>query len=106
AFLALLEHAIVPVVNENDAVATEEIKVGDNDNLSALVATLVDADLLLMLTDQGGLYTADPRTDPTAKLIPEVRRIDESLRALASGSKTGLGTGGMITKLEAADKAR
>jgi glutamate 5-kinase len=106
AFLALLEHAIVPVVNENDAVATEEIKVGDNDNLSALVATLVDADLLLLLTDQGGLFTADPRTDPAAQLIPEVRRIDESLRALAGGSKTGLGTGGMITKLEAADKAR
>jgi glutamate 5-kinase len=72
AFSALLEHRIVPIVNENDAVATEEIKVGDNDNLSALVATLVSADLLLILTDQPGLFTADPRKDPNAQLIPEV----------------------------------
>lgn len=106
AFLALLEHRIVPIVNENDAVATEEIKVGDNDNISALVATLVGADLLVILTDQPGLFTADPRADPTAQLIPEVRRIDETLRALAGGSKSGLGVGGMVTKLEAADKAR
>jgi glutamate 5-kinase len=105
-FLALLEHRIVPIVNENDALATEEIKVGDNDNLSALVATLVDADLLLLLTDQRGLFTADPRNNPDAQLIPEVRRIDETLRALAGGSKSGLGVGGMVTKLEAADKAR
>ena len=90
----------------NDAVATEEIKVGDNDNLSALVTTLTDADLLLLLTDQPGLFTADPRTRPDAELIPEVRRIDETLRATAGDSRTGLGTGGMITKLEAADKAR
>jgi glutamate 5-kinase len=106
AFSALLEHRVVPVVNENDAVATEEIKVGDNDNLSALVATLVGADLLILLTDQRGLFTADPRTHPEAQLIPEVRKIDETLRALAGGSKSGLGVGGMITKLEAADKAR
>jgi glutamate 5-kinase len=106
AFSVLLDHRIVPIVNENDAVATEEIKVGDNDNLSALVATMIGAHLLLMLTDQPGLFTADPRTDPTAQLIPEVRRIDETLRALAGGSKTGLGVGGMVTKLEAADKAR
>jgi glutamate 5-kinase len=104
--LALLEHRIVPIINENDAIATEEIKVGDNDNLSALVATLVDADLLVLLTDQAGLYTADPRSDPSAQLIGEVRRIDEALRALAGGSKSGLGVGGMVTKLEAADKAR
>ncbi len=105
-FLALLEHRIVPIVNENDAVAPEEIKVGDNDNLSALVATLVNADLLLMLTDQPGLYTADPRTDPNAQLIPEVRKIDETLRQLAGGSVSGLGTGGMYTKLQAVDTAR
>jgi glutamate 5-kinase len=102
----LLANKIVPIVNENDAVATEEIKVGDNDNLSALVAVLADADLLLLITDQPGLFTADPRTDPNAKLIPEVRTIDESLKRLAGGSKSGLGVGGMITKLQAADVAR
>ena len=105
-FAALLEQRIVPVVNENDAVANEEIKVGDNDNLSALVAVLTGADLLVLLTDQPGLYTADPRTHPEAELIREVHTIDESLRALAGGSKTGLGVGGMITKLQAADIAR
>ncbi len=103
---ALLEQGIVPIVNENDAVATEEIKVGDNDNLSALVAILADADLLLLLTDQPGLFTADPRLNPNAALIPEVRDIDASLRALAGGSRSGLGVGGMITKLQAADMAR
>lgn len=106
AFSALLENRIVPVVNENDAVATEEIKVGDNDNLSALVATLSNADLLLILTDQSGLYTADPRVDPDAQLIPEVHRIDEALRAQAGGTTTGLGVGGMVTKLAAANVAR
>ncbi|GIV75621.1 glutamate 5-kinase [Litorilinea aerophila] len=105
-FSALLEHRIVPVVNENDAVATEEIKVGDNDNLSALVATLVHADLLLILTDQPGLFTADPRVDPNAQLISEVHRIDPALRAHARGSSSGLGVGGMVTKLEAANIAR
>ena len=105
-FSALLEHRIVPVVNENDAVATEEIKVGDNDNLSAMVATLAGADLLLILTDQPGLFTADPRVDPNAQLIPEVHRIDEALRAQAGGTSTGLGVGGMVTKLAAANVAR
>lgn len=104
--LALLEQRIVPVVNENDAVATSEIKVGDNDNLSALVALLAEADLLLLLTDQAGLFTADPRTKPNAELIPEVRAIDETLRRLAGGSGSGLGVGGMATKLQAADIAR
>ncbi|MFW6096688.1 MAG: glutamate 5-kinase [Chloroflexota bacterium] len=103
---ALLEQRIVPVVNENDAVATSEIKVGDNDNLSALVALLAEADLLLLLTDQPGLFTADPRTDPDAELIPEVRQIDETLRQLAGDSVSGLGVGGMATKLQAADVAR
>ena len=79
---ALLEHGIVPIVNENDAVATAEIKVGDNDNLSALIALLAEADLLLLLTDQPGLFTADPRTNPDAQLIPEVRTIDETPRSI------------------------
>jgi len=103
---ALLEHHIVPVINENDAVATAEIKVGDNDNLSALVALLAEANLLLLLTDQEGLFTADPHTHPDAQLIPEVRTIDEQLYRLAGGSVTGLGVGGMTTKLQAADVAR
>jgi len=103
---ALLEHRIVPIINENDAVATAEIKVGDNDNLSALAVLLAEADLLLLLTDQPGLFTADPRTDPDAQLIPEVRTIDETLRRLAGGSVSGLGVGGMSTKLQAADVAR
>lgn len=106
AFSILLRHRIVPVVNENDAVATEEIKVGDNDNLSALVATLTNADLLLLLTDQPGLFTADPRMNPEAELIPEVHRIDDNLRATAGGTNTGLGVGGMATKLQAANVAR
>jgi glutamate 5-kinase len=106
ALAALLEQRIVPVINENDAVATEEIRVGDNDNLSALVAALVGADLLVLLTDQPGLFTADPRTDPSAELIPEVHHIDQTLRALAGDSVSGLGTGGMVTKLQAANTAR
>ena len=96
----------MPIINENDAVATEEIKVGDNDNLSALVSTLAEAELLLMLTDQPGLFTADPRTNPNAQLIPEVHKIDETVKALAGGSVSGLGVGGMATKLQAADVAR
>jgi glutamate 5-kinase len=102
----LLAHRIVPVINENDAVVTEEIKVGDNDNLSALITILARANLLLLLTDQPGLFTADPRTNPEATLIPEVRQIDETLRRLAGGSISGLGVGGMVTKLQAADLAR
>lgn len=102
----LLEHNIVPIINENDAVTTAEIKVGDNDNLSALVTILAGADLLLLLTDQPGLFTADPRTNPEAQLIPEVKTIDETLRRLAGESVSGLGVGGMITKLQAADAAR
>ncbi|MDP5214018.1 glutamate 5-kinase [Pseudoalteromonas tunicata] len=103
---ALLKHHIVPIINENDAVATAEIKVGDNDNLSALTAILAQADQLLLLTDQPGLFTADPRSNPDATLITEVNKIDDNLRALAGGSGTNLGTGGMATKLQAADAAR
>ncbi|MDX1430445.1 MAG: glutamate 5-kinase, partial [Rhodothermales bacterium] len=86
---ALLEHRIVPVVNENDAVATAEIRVGDNDNLSALLALIIEADLLLLLTDQAGLFTSDPMTDPDAELIPEVRSIDATLRNVAGTSSSG-----------------
>ncbi|MGX9417098.1 glutamate 5-kinase [Vibrio sp. WJH972] len=103
---ALVDGGIIPVVNENDAVATTEIKVGDNDNLSALVGILCGADKLLLLTDQKGLFTADPRKDPNAELIKEVTRIDDTLREIAGGSGTTLGTGGMATKLQAADIAR
>ena len=106
ALHALLERGVVPIINENDAVATAEIKVGDNDNLSALVALLAEADLLLILTDQGGLFTGDPRTHPDAQLIPEVRTIDETLLRIAGDSVSGLGVGGMATKLQAADVAR
>ncbi|MFO6422868.1 glutamate 5-kinase [Motilimonas sp. KMU-193] len=101
----LLKHRIIPIVNENDAVATSEIKVGDNDNLSALAAILADADLLLLLTDQSGLFTADPRTNKDAKLISQITEITDEIRLLAGGSVSGLGTGGMATKLQAADVA-
>ncbi len=102
---AILAHGIVPVINENDAVATEEIRVGDNDNLSALVASLLHSDLLLILSDIDGLFTADPRKDADAALIHEVREISDDVRALATGSKTGLGVGGMSTKIQAAELA-
>jgi glutamate 5-kinase len=104
----LLEGGIVPIINENDTVATEEIRFGDNDNLCALVASLVEADLLLLLTDQAGLFTGDPRKDENARLIRRVdpMEIPEEFWAAAGGSQTGLGTGGMVTKLRAADLAR
>jgi len=100
--LALLDRQVVPIVNENDVVATEEIKIGDNDNLSALVANLIDADLLVLLTDQAGLYTADPRRDPGATLIAEVPVISDEIVSLAAGAGTARGTGGMVTKVQAA----
>ncbi len=103
---ALLDHNVVPIINENDAVATAEIKVGDNDNLSALVAILANAEKLLLLTDQEGLFTGDPRSDANATLINEVVHINDELRELAGGSGTTLGTGGMATKLQAAEIAR
>jgi glutamate 5-kinase len=102
--LACLLHGVLPIINENDVVAVDEIRLGDNDTLSALVANLVDADLLLILSDIDGLYTADPRRDRSAELIPEVRAIDDSIYALAGGSNTR-GTGGMLTKIHAADLA-
>lgn len=98
----LLKYRIIPLVNENDAVATSEIKVGDNDNLSALVALLADADQLLLLTDQKGLFTADPRSNPKAELIPKIMKITDEIHALAGDSGGSLGTGGMATKIESA----
>jgi glutamate 5-kinase len=106
--LALLELKVLCIVNENDVVAVDEIqeaKFGDNDNLSAMVANLVDADLLLILTDIGGLYTADPHRRPDARLIPQVDRIDSAIERLAADTPSQLGTGGMITKIEAAKLA-
>jgi glutamate 5-kinase len=103
--LGLLELGVVPIVNENDAVAIDEIvgaKIGDNDNLSALVANLVDANLLVLLTDTGGLHTADPRRRKDAILIDRVDRITKEIEEIAGGSETARGTGGMITKLQAA----
>ena len=106
--LALLELRVLPVINENDVVAVDEIKeaiFGDNDNLSAMVSNLVDADLLIILSDIAGLYTADPRSNPEASLIPQVERIDARIECLASGTSSSLATGGMITKMEAAKLA-
>ena len=105
---ALLAQRVVPIINENDTVATEEIRVGDNDNLSALVTNLIEADLLVLLTDQPGLFTADPRHDPSAQLVAEVSEPDipAALWQAAGGTANGLGTGGMLTKLQAADLAR
>jgi glutamate 5-kinase len=103
--LGLLDLGVVPVINENDAVATDEIagaKIGDNDNLSALVANLIDADLLALLTDTGGLFSADPRIDENAQIIDRVDRITKEIEAIAGGSDSGRGTGGMVTKLQAA----
>lgn len=103
----LLKHQVLPVINENDTVATKNIRVGDNDNLAALIANLIAADRLILLTDQQGLYTADPRQNPKATLIPCIKHIDESILNLAGGSSTslGLGTGGMMTKVQAAQLA-
>ena len=98
----LLEMGVLPIINENDTISTEEIAVGDNDTLGALVAASVEADLLIVLTDIDGLYTADPRKDPTAKLIPEVREITPDMLTGAGGGGTRLSTGGMATKLAAA----
>lgn len=105
---ALLAHQVVPVINENDTVVVEEIRVGDNDNLSALVANLIEADLLVLLTDQPGIFTSDPRRDANATLITKVTTTDipEDLWRAAGGANTELGTGGMVTKLQAADLAR
>lgn len=106
--LALLEMRVIPIINENDVVAVEEIEgavFGDNDNLSAMVANLVDADLLVILSDIAGLFTADPHKDPNAKLIRRVERIDAEIEKLAQDTLSPYGIGGMITKIEAAKLA-
>ncbi|MEE8518187.1 MAG: glutamate 5-kinase [Dehalococcoidia bacterium] len=104
----LLENGVVPIVNENDVVDTAEInqdRFGDNDTLSAVVADLIDADLLMMLTDTGGLFTADPNRDPAATLVPRVERIDASVLKLAEAHRSKTTRGGMASKLEAAQRA-
>jgi glutamate 5-kinase len=105
---SLLDQNVIPIINENDSVATDEIHIGDNDNLSAMVASLVDADLLILLTDQAGIYTADPSIDKHAQMIEIIdgNEIPTAVWEAAGGSKNGLGTGGMLTKLEAAETAR
>ena len=103
--LTLLALHVVPVINENDTVVNDEIKFGDNDTLGALVANLVEADLLVILTDQKGLYSADPRKDPDARFIQEARAGDTTLEAMAGGAGSSIGRGGMITKVLAAKRA-
>ncbi len=103
--LTLLRLGVVPVINENDTVVTDEIKFGDNDTLGALVANLVEADALVILTDQKGLYTADPRRDPEARFVHEARAGDAALEAMAGGAGSSIGKGGMITKILAAKRA-
>ena len=103
--LPLLELGVVPVINENDTVVNDEIKFGDNDTLAALVANLVEADALIILTDQKGLYTADPRRDPAAEFVHEARAGDVALEAMAGGVGSSIGSGGMITKIIAAKRA-
>ena len=106
ALLALLGMNVIPVINENDAVAVDEIKIGDNDNLSAVVAALVDADALIILSDIDGVYTANPRTDAAACLISEIPEITPEIERLAGGAGSAQGTGGMQTKIEAAKIAQ
>ncbi len=103
--LTLLSLKVIPVINENDTVVNDEIKFGDNDTLGALVANLVDADAYVILTDQRGLYSADPRKDPSARLIEEARAGDTALEAMAGGAGSGIGRGGMLTKVLAAKRA-
>lgn len=105
AFQRLFDFGVIPIVNENDAVAVEEIVYGDNDSLSAVVATLVEADALVILTETDGLYDKNPTNFPDAKRIPVVERVTDEIRALAGGSGSSVGTGGMITKVHAAEMA-
>jgi glutamate 5-kinase len=103
--LRLLQLCVIPVINENDSVVTDEIKFGDNDTLGALVANLVDADLLVILTDQRGLYSADPRKEPSARFLAEVEAGAPELEAMAGGAGSAIGRGGMLTKVLAAKRA-
>ena len=101
----LLDLGVVPVINENDTVVTDEIKFGDNDTLGALVANLIEADALIILTDQRGLYTSDPRKNPDATFVHEAKAGDPALEAMAGGAGSGIGSGGMLTKILAARRA-
>jgi len=103
--LTLIKLGVVPVINENDTVVNDEIKFGDNDTLGALVANLVEADALVILTDQQGLFTADPRKDPSAQFVHEAKAGDPALELMAGGAGSSLGRGGMITKILAAKRA-
>ena len=102
ALLTLLNMGVIPIINENDAVAVDELKIGDNDTLSATVATLVDADTLIILSDIDGLYTANPAKDKNARLLDEVTHITAEIEKMAGGAGTSMGTGGMSTKIKAA----
>ncbi|MDR3091878.1 MAG: glutamate 5-kinase [Clostridiales bacterium] len=104
-FFALFERGVIPIVNENDAVSTEELGFSDNDALSAYVADITGADLLIILSDIDGLYSADPKKDPSARFMPSVQEITPEIEALAASSKSPAGTGGMVTKLSAAKMA-
>ena len=104
-FNELLDMNIIPIVNENDTVAVDELNFGDNDTLSAIVATLVGADALMILTDIDGVYDSNPKTNPNAKRIPVIREINDAVRAMAGGAGTNRGTGGMATKIRAAEIA-
>jgi glutamate 5-kinase len=104
-FSKLFSFGAIPIINENDAVAVDEIVYGDNDSLSAVVAGLIEADALVILTETDGLYTANPLSDPSARRIPEVSEITDEIRSYASDIGTALGTGGMATKLRAAEYA-
>ena len=103
--MTLLEYGVVPIINENDTVVVDEIRFGDNDNLSAMVTNLVEAQLLAILSDVDGLYDSDPRQNPQARLITEVERITDEIEAMAGGEGSTLGTGGMATKIKAAMRA-
>ncbi len=105
SLMAILKMGVIPVINENDAVATDEIRIGDNDNLSAIVAGLVDAEVLIILTDIDGLYDGNPKIDSAAKLIHDVPKITAEIEKIAGGAGTKLGTGGMFTKIQAAKLA-
>lgn len=100
--LTMLKNGIIPVINENDAVTVAEVKIGDNDTLSATVAAIVDADVLIILSDIDGVYDANPQTCPEAKLLPEIKEITSGVEAMAGGAGSAVGTGGMATKIEAA----
>lgn len=104
-FMELMRQRVIPIVNENDVVALDELKIGDNDNMSALVAGIVDADLVIILSDVDGLYTANPQTHPDAAIVPEVAEITPKIEASAGGVGSSRGTGGMATKIQAAKAA-